>query len=41
MEAKRMESVIMQTLRWYKRRTDEGAPSNYFACCNSAYSAVI
>ena len=36
MEAKGMESLIMQTLRWCKRRTDEDGPANYYVCLDSA-----
>ena len=36
MEAKGMESLKMQFLRWCKRRTDGDGPANYSVYCNSA-----
>ena len=36
MEAKGMESLKLQTLRWCKRRTNEDRVANYSVCCNSA-----
>ena len=35
-EAKEMESLKMQTLVRYKKRTDEDGPANYPLCCNYA-----
>ena len=36
MEAKGMESLKMQTMRWCKNCTDEDGPANYSVLCNSA-----